>query len=245
MSQGTYESEVRDSWEIGLSIPAISFADHRAGEGFENAILLPTPDGKFAGKGYREIPVMEPKTIKGPDNKPVENPNYGKPRRWRDGRIMQQNVLTVLTGLNTLDFNGFMSAQAIEKFKAATTGAEPGDMEFISIVGRFGLRRLFIQGGSLEPEFKTAVKAKGKAPAVGGLVSVKIAKMESNDYGGKTKFYAVRYDVPTPDSLAKVAEFLSVGSTIVNDYLQINMAPGAATDDALAQHAASEEEPPF
>jgi hypothetical protein len=247
MSTGSFESEIRDTWELsGLSIPAISFADHRVGDGFDGAILLPTPDGKFAGKGYRMIPVMEPKTIRDEKGKPVDNPNYGKPRRWRDGGLMTQTVLTLLVpGLSTIDFDGFVSAQAIEKFKAAIKSDDPSDTEFVGMIARFGLRRLYIQGGSLEPEFKTAVKNLTKLPQVGGAVSVRIAKMEPNEHGGRTKFYAVQYALPTTATLAAVEQYLSVGSTVVNDYLQIGSPASKASDTALAEHAQSEDEPPF
>lgn len=207
-STSQVDDEVRDPWEVGLSIPSISFADHRVGEGFSDAIIVPIQiPGKYFGLGYE----IQKKT------KQVTDPETKQRslviERWPDGKPKPQTVLTLLTGLGVGEF---MSDQAITRFK---TAAESGDDEllgFINKVKQFGLRRLFVTGGSLDPEFRAAVRGAGDGkPQPCAYVSVEIVKMEPNEHpGGRTKFYKVQYRQADQTSRDKVAQYLATGAVI-------------------------------
>ena len=255
MSQ--WDNEVTDSWDrSALSIPAISWADHRKGDGFDGAILLPTPSGKFAGKGYFETPVMEPRQIsvvRGGKTVMEDNPEYGKPRRWPDGRIMQQTVFTLLTDLKTLDYAGLVSEKAIERIETARKAARDDEAKFLDIVETHGLRRLYLQGASMDQGVKAAVRAVGRMPEVGATVSIRILDLEANPHGGRTKIFTVKYDKPTTESLAKVQAYLRGAATTVNDFLHVSQEEesrreqqqSAASTPTNVPAVQDDDEPPF
>lgn len=200
-------AEPRDIWEIGLSVPAISFADRRVGEGFTDGIIVPVQVGKYQGKGY-EIG-KKYKDEKGPDGKPTGKQVVD---RWPDGNPKGQTILMLLTDLGPGEF---MSEKAIERFKMAADSGDDELLQFIAKVKQFGLRRFFISGGSLDPEFRSAVRASGDGkPQPCAYVSAHIAKMEGNEYGGRTKFYKVEYRKADDASRAKVAAYLATGAVV-------------------------------
>jgi hypothetical protein len=242
------DEEVRDPWEVGLSIPSISFADHRVGEGFDDAIIVPVQvPGKYFGKGYE----IQKKTKRVTD--PETRAQTLVVDRWPDGKPKPQTVLVVLTDLPTDDsLESFMSDNAKARFK---TAAESGDDEllgFISKVKQWGLRRFFITGGSLDPEFRNAVRGAGHSnPQPCAYVSARIAKMDANEYGGKTKFYVVKYREPDDASRARVAQYLATGAVIetgkrdeTDPWSDDRSAPAASAPAAKAA-SASGDEPPF
>lgn len=217
----SYDEEIRDTWEEAgrLNIPAVSFADRRKGDGFR-AVVLPTPDNvrKFGGKGYQQVPDMEPRAIKDPagGTTPIRNPNFGKPRRWGDGNLILKTMLrlSLIEGIERAD--DFMSDRMVKSIQAAVGEADPDDLKFIEIMKRFGLRRFYADGPSLQPEFLEAVKAKGKAPQVGARLEVRIKDLEPNPHGGKTKIYEVTYDLPDADSMKVVEQWREVAGWVTN-----------------------------
>lgn len=238
-----YSKEIRDTYEESgaLNVPAVSFADRRKNEGFD-FVILPQPQNvpKFAGKGYRFVPEMEPLTIKDPagGTKPIRNPKYGQPRRWdSDGKIMQKAMLliSVPSGPNGLaNAADFMSENQIKAIQAATKAADPQDLQFIEFLKALGLRRLYISGGSLRPEFDTAVKSVAKAPQVGGWGRVEIAELEPNDHGGRTKIYAVTYNVPNAETLALVDRYRNEAEGWLTEFLPDPAAEDHSTPDDSA-----------
>jgi hypothetical protein len=217
-----YEKEIDDTWEGGgLSIPACSWADHRKGDGLEG-ILVPTADGKFAGKGYRMVPDMHKKTIKGPDGKPMTNPDFPGPRRWpSNNKIITVTVLTLLTELRDFDFNSFVSEPALEKIKIAQTGGDPDEIGFLEAVNSCGLRRIYTSGESLDKATRAAVKSvTGKGPQVGAYYKVVIKDLEPNENQGKTKIFEVTYRAPDVASMAAVEAYLRTQATTINEYLE-------------------------
>ena len=250
MSQ--WDTEVRDTWGSSLlSIPAISWADHRPGDGFSDGILLPTPSGLFAGLGYQEFPVMHPRTISVVRNGKMvveDNPEAGKPRRWPDGKIMQQTVLTLLTPLRTLDYGGLVSEKAIEKIDSTRKSPTDEEGEFLGIIEGYGLRRLYIQGRSLDQGFRAAVKARGRKPEPAAILSVSIDALEQNEHGGRTKIFRVEYKLPTTESSAKVAEYLRKHGEFVSNFLNIGEKQEPASSGgqvSTGSYSEEDDEPPF
>lgn len=250
----SWDTEVRDSWGGSLlSIPAISWADHRPGDGFTGGILLPTPGGRFAGLGYYEVPVMHQRTISVVRNGKLvveDNPEAGKPKRWSDGNIVQQTVLTLLTPLRTLDYGGLVSEKAIEKMDSTRKSPTDEEGTFLGIIERYGLRRLYIQGQSLDQGFRAAVKAKGRKPEPAGVLSVSIDELKQNDHGGRTKIFRVEYDLPTPESSSKVAEYLRKHGDSVSKFLNLDQkqetAESPASQPPSGMHGDDDDdEPPF
>jgi hypothetical protein len=241
------DEEVRDPWEVGLSIPAISFADHRVGEGFEDAIIVPVQKpGKYFGKGY-EI-TKKTKQVTDPETKARSN----VVERWPDGKPKPQTVLALLTDLPTDgSLDSFMSSNAIDRFKTAAESDDEELRSFIAKVKQWGLRRAFITGGSLDPEFRAAVRGAGHSmPQPCALISVHIAKMEPNEHGGKTKFYKVEYKVPTDASRRRVADYLASGAVIETgkpDEIDpwTDDRTTASTPAAAPARSAGSDEPPF
>ena len=239
------DDEPRDIWEIGLTIPAISFADRRVGEGFSNGIIVPTQSGKYQGKGY-EI-AKKYKDEKDENGKPTGKQIVD---RWPDGKPKGQTVLTLLTDLQPGDF---MSSKAIDRYKTAADSGDDELLAFIAKVKQWGLRRAFMSGQSLDPEFKAAVRGAGTSmPQPCAYVSVHIAKIESNQYGGRSKFYTVEYRPADDASRAKVAAYLASGPVVEtgnrdsDDPWRDNDSGSSGGSPAMAAAASSTgEEPPF
>ena len=240
-----WDSEIQDTWEgFGLSIPVVAWGEHRNGDAVKDAILLPTMIGnpKFLNKGYHQIPDMEPKEINGPNGEFVDNPNFGQPKRWEsNGKIKVVTVLTLLTDLNGFDFEHFVSEQARKKIEEALRSEEEDDAEFLETVRTWGLRRLYVTGGSLDPNFKTAVKNTTGVPQAGAILTVthegKVAHPKKK--GVKVNQFGVDYRPPTGASLARVQEYIAKGAPIINRYLQAN-----AQDDVPSGPPASAGAPP-
>lgn len=241
MSQ--WDDELKDSWEgSGLAIPVIAWGDHRKGEGFEDAILLPTYSGRYVGKGYHQVPDMEPKEIPGPTGDFIPNPNYGKPKRFpNSGNIIPITVLTLLTDKQTLDFDGLVSEPMVKKIEAARATGDDDALQFLSLVEEWGLRRLYVVGGVLDPAFKAAVKASTGSPQPGALLSVlhdgKIPHPKRDKI--KVNGFVVRYAPSNAASLARVEEYQRKAAPIVNKYLEAN----APQEDAAPASASTSEKP--
>ncbi len=252
MSQNTNtqpDEDVRDPWEVGLSIPAISFAEHRVGEGFTDGIIVPVQvHGKYFGKGY-EIQ-KKIKRVTDPETKQSSL----VVDRWPDNKAKPQTVLVLLTDLPTDGSpNAFMSDNAVARFK---TAKESGDDELISFIDKVkanGLRRLFVTGGSLDPEFRAAVRGAGDGqPQPCAYVSVRIAKMEPNEHGGKTKFYEVKYRKADDASRRRVADYLASGAVIetgkrdeTDPWSDDRQTAPASAPASRPAPASSGDEPPF
>lgn len=220
---GSGES-VYDYWSGSkLAVPSISgkWFD-KVGDGFDDAVLLPCPDpnptgkDKYFGMGYQIVPQREPDKIPDPTGKTrkmVDNPKAGQPRRFEPrgqqtvGNIIPQTVLWLAIP-NLPDPTAFMSDRMIEKFKDASQAGDPDDLEFIAKVKKFGLRRLFIAGKSMDQGSRKAIKAVSGTPKQAHLISVHLSALVGNDYGGETKEYDVVYKAATADSTALVNEYL-------------------------------------
>lgn len=266
-----WDKELRDSWEAGgLQIPSIAFGDHRKGDGFKGAILLPITEAinanpTFVGKGYYELAQMEPEFLVNPKTgkRDVENPKYGEPRRWEKGfsrgQIMQDTILFLMVpefAGKDLSFDTLVSEKYLERVQTVLKGESQDDADFLDAVVKLGLRRLFVTGGSLAPNFRASVKRFGGPPSVGASLSVVIDDMEPNDSGGKTKIYGVDYQAPTAENLAQVEKFMKQDMPLVASYLlagraaQESAAPNpqaaAAKEHEVSKaDAADDDEPPF
>lgn len=261
-----WDNEVQDTWEgFGLGVPVIAWGEHRKGEGIKDAIIVPTMIGnpKFIGKGYVQIPDMEEKEIPGPSGDFVSNPKYGQPKRWENnGKIKQITVLTLITDLHGFGFEDFLSEQSRKRVEEALAGDDDEAKEFLDVVGKWGLRRLYITGGVLEPKFKKAVKAVGSSPQPAGLVTVthggKVAHPKRPNV--KVNEFDVAYAAPNAASLARVQEYVAKAAPIINKYLEANApepeapasaaaslppAPAAAGRGAPVSSRPSEDDAPF
>lgn len=263
-----WDSEIRDSWEAGgLQVPSIAFGEHRKGDGFDDAVLLPITEGinrnaKFLGKGYYEVAQMEPEKLVNPKTgkRDIENPKFGEPRRWEKGfskgKVMQDTILYLsIPAFREVDlsFDTLVSENYLKRIEQVMKGENQDDADFLDLVVKYGLRRIFITGGSLAPNFRAAVKSATPPPQVGATTSVRIEALEPNEQGGKTKIYAVKYANPTADGLSFVETYMSKVSPLVNAYLlngrddDVDSTPESeAKAHAIARADADDEDaPPF
>lgn len=266
-----WDSEIRNSWlPGGLTVPSIAFGEHRKGDGFEDAVLLPitpgiNPNPTFIGQGHYELAQLEPDFLPNPKTgkRDLDNPKAGQPRRWEKGfsrgRIMQDTVLYLsvpaFMGAD-LSFDTLISEKYLERVASVLKQENQDDSDFLDLVVKWGLRRLFVTGGSLAPNFRVALKNATPPPQIGATTSVHIADLVPNDQGGKTKEYKVGYTAATQDSLAVVSRYMNSASNLIDSYLVAaqkargdDVKPGAEADARahaeLRADAEDGDEPPF
>lgn len=245
-----WDSEIRDSWKIrSLPIPTVAFGEHRKGEGFKQGYILPITEAlhhnpTFVGKGYFEMAQMEPDFLLGPNGKrDVPNPKAGQPRRWEKGytkgAIMQDTVVMLLIpewAGKELNFDTHVSEKYEERMKAALGDADGAEEtgDFLTVVQRTGLRQLWVTGGSLAPNFRTAMRANGGRPTPGMSIGVWINAILTDDEGRKPKEYAVTAEPPTPEGLEAVRLFMEKELPKIAPYL---LAGREATQEAGGEEA--------